>query len=67
MSRYHIMFCYFERGHRIVQVMDFKEGKIIRFTMDELEKDELPLELKDYIQGIQKDNENGELDIIKQI
>jgi len=56
------MFCYFERGQRVVQVMDFKEEQFIRFTIDELEKDELPFELKDYIRGIQKDIEDERWD-----
>lgn len=42
-----------------VQVMDSKAGQIIRFTLDELEKDELPEELKEYIRGILQDIENG--------
>ncbi|WP_251551633.1 hypothetical protein [Neobacillus muris] len=35
-----------------VQVMDSKAARIIHFTLDELEKDELPDELKVYIRGI---------------
>jgi hypothetical protein len=65
MSQYHIMFCYFERGQRVDQVIDFKEGQLIRFTIDELEKDELPKELKEYIRGIQKDFEDGGWDYIQ--
>lgn len=35
-----------------VQVMDAAEAQIIYFTLDELEKDELPVELKDYIREL---------------
>jgi phosphoribosylformylglycinamidine (FGAM) synthase PurS component len=61
--RYHIMFTYFLSGQRYIQVMDFKAGKIIRFTIDELSKDELPVELKDYIKKIRAEIENGRWDI----
>jgi hypothetical protein len=42
-----------------VQVMDRKGGQIIYFTLDELEKDELPEELKEYIRGILPDIKDG--------
>ncbi|AIM16955.1 MULTISPECIES: hypothetical protein [Neobacillus] len=42
-----------------VQVMDFKEGQIIKFTLDELEKDQLPKELKEYVRGLLPDIEDG--------
>ncbi|MED3625362.1 SMI1/KNR4 family protein [Neobacillus thermocopriae] len=42
-----------------VQVMDFKEGQIIKFTLDELDKDELPEELKKYVKGLLPDIEDG--------
>lgn len=36
-------------GDIAVQVMDFYEGRLITFTLNELEGDELPRELKEYI------------------
>jgi len=42
-----------------VQLMDFKAGKIVYCTLDELERNELPEELKEYIRGILPDIENG--------
>ncbi|MEH7094464.1 hypothetical protein [Neobacillus vireti] len=35
-----------------VQVMDPAAAQIIYFTLDELEKDELPESLKEYIRGL---------------
>lgn len=42
-----------------VQVMDSASPQIIYFTLDELEKDELPEELKEYIKGILRQIEEG--------
>ncbi|MFB3161968.1 hypothetical protein ABLO26_11370 [Neobacillus sp. 179-J 1A1 HS] len=42
-----------------VQVMDTGTPQIIYFTLDELEKDELPEELKEYIRGILPQIEDG--------
>jgi hypothetical protein len=42
-----------------VQVMDTATPQIIYFTLDELEKDELPEELKEYIRGILPQIEEG--------
>nr|WP_263323170.1 hypothetical protein [Neobacillus sp. Marseille-Q6967] len=42
-----------------VQVMDTAAPQIIYFTLDELEKDELPEELKVYIRGILPQIEDG--------
>lgn len=42
-----------------VQVMDTGTPQIIYFTLDELEKDELPEELKDYIMCILPDIKDG--------
>lgn len=39
--------------------MDTKVGKITYFIQNELEKDELPAELKEYIRSILPDNESG--------
>ncbi|MBU8919101.1 hypothetical protein BGM25_23935 [Bacillus sp. FJAT-29953] len=41
-----------------VQVMDSMAGRIIYYTLDELEKDKLPEALKEYIRGILPDIEN---------
>lgn len=55
---YHIMLTYQRVEGREVQVMDFKEGRMIRFTLDELEKNELPEEMKKLIKdNIEKINE----------
>lgn len=42
-----------------VQVMDTSAPQIIYFTLDELEKDELPEELKGYIRSILPQIEEG--------
>jgi cell wall assembly regulator SMI1 len=42
-----------------VQVMDLKNGQLIYFTLDELEKNELSAELKEYIRSILPDIEDG--------
>ncbi|MGG3846692.1 hypothetical protein [Aeribacillus composti] len=54
MSRYHIMLSYFKGRQRVVQVMDFSGAQMITFTMDELESNEMPVELKKYIKTIEK-------------
>lgn len=46
---YRIMQSYLMRKILHVRVMDFRNGRIIDFTLDELEKDELDGELKQYI------------------
>nr|WP_263327274.1 hypothetical protein [Neobacillus sp. Marseille-Q6967] len=42
-----------------VQVMDASAAQIIYLTLDELEKDELSEELKDYIRGLLPKIEEG--------
>jgi len=42
-----------------VQVMDFKAGRIIYVTLDELEKDQLSEDLKEYTRGILPDIMDG--------
>ncbi|PFO08399.1 hypothetical protein COJ85_03940 [Bacillus sp. AFS076308] len=42
-----------------VQVMDAATPQIIYFTLDELEKDDLPEDLKEYIRGILSEIEEG--------
>ncbi|MEH6992942.1 hypothetical protein V7075_09535 [Neobacillus drentensis] len=45
--------------HTQVHVMDSKGAQIIYFTLDELEKDELPEALKEYIRGILPNIQDG--------
>jgi len=61
-GRYHIMLSYFKGTKRHVQVMDFAGAQMITFTMDELENDEMPVELKKYIKTIEKDINEGKWD-----
>lgn len=42
-----------------VQVMDSAAAQIIYFTLDELDKNELPEQLKEYIRGIRPEIEEG--------
>jgi hypothetical protein len=49
------MLTYFKGQKRVVQVMDFTGAQMITFTMDELESEEMPTELKKYIKTIEKD------------
>jgi hypothetical protein len=42
-----------------VQVMDFAQGGIWRFTLDALESDELPDDLKEYIRANLEKIRNG--------
>lgn len=46
---YRIMLTYQERGILHVKVMDFHNSRIVDFTLDELEREELDQELKQYI------------------
>jgi len=61
-GRYHIMLSYFKGTKRHVQVMDFAGAQMITFTMDELESDVMPLELKKYIKTIEKEINEGKWD-----
>jgi len=61
-GRYHIMLTYFKGTKRHVQVMDFAGAQMITFTMDELESDEMPVELKKYIKTIEKEINEGKWD-----
>lgn len=47
--RYKIMYTQLKASQRYINVMDFQEGQTITFSMDELDKDELPADLKDFI------------------
>ncbi len=67
MGRYHIMLSYFKGRQRVVQVMDFSGAQMITFTMDELENDEMPVELKKYIKTIENEINEGRWDYWKRI
>lgn len=59
---YKILYTRFSGGQRLVIVFDFKCERTIEFSLDELEKDELSAELKQYIRGIRKDIDSGYFD-----
>lgn len=61
------MLTYFKGRQRVVQVMDFSGAQMITFTMDELENDEMPVELKKYIKTIEKEINEGRWDYWKRI
>ena len=63
MITYHIMMSYIQKGERIVEVMDFKRGQIIRLTMDELTNPELPEGLGEYLSSIHNDIQEGKWDV----
>ncbi|MEC1697769.1 hypothetical protein [Schinkia azotoformans] len=46
----------------MVIVFDFKNELQIEFSLDELDKDELTVELKDYIKGIREGIDSGYYD-----
>jgi hypothetical protein len=52
-SRYGIMFTVKSptSPNRKISVMDFKMGRVISFTVDEIDGDEMEEDLKDYMQG----------------
>lgn len=56
---YKILYTEFVGGRRHIHVFDFKQGQIIEFTLDELDKDELTDELKEYIAGIREQIDSG--------
>ncbi|MEC1725842.1 hypothetical protein P9E34_14070 [Schinkia azotoformans] len=59
---YKILYCRFSGGQRLVVVFDFKGEQTIEFSLDELEKEELPEELKQYIKGIREGIDSGYYD-----
>ncbi|KEF40104.1 hypothetical protein M670_00119 [Schinkia azotoformans MEV2011] len=59
---YKILYTRFVGGQRHVIVFDFKGEQTIEFTLDELEKDELTEELKEYISGIREQIDSGYFD-----
>ncbi|MBD7966267.1 hypothetical protein [Fictibacillus norfolkensis] len=52
-TRYGIMFTVKSptSPHRKVTVMDFKMGRLITFTLDEIEGEEMEEDLKEYMKG----------------
>ncbi|WP_044749423.1 hypothetical protein [Bacillus alveayuensis] len=56
---YHVMYSCIIQQTRIVKVMDFENGQIIHFTMDELEKGKLPKKLENYVLTIKEKIESG--------
>ena len=59
---YKILYCRFSGRQRLVVLFDFLVGQTIEFSLDELEKDELPDELKHYIRGIREEIDSGYFD-----
>ncbi|HHW37444.1 MAG TPA: hypothetical protein GXX18_09440 [Bacillales bacterium] len=49
---YKILYCRFSGGQGLINVFDFIGKQTIEFSLDELEKNELTDELKEYIKGI---------------
>ncbi|MCM3411448.1 hypothetical protein [Metabacillus litoralis] len=58
-DRYNIMHVYWNGPNKMIRVMDWKEGKMVGFTFDEIDKENLDLELREYIRSIKDDIENG--------
>ncbi|MEC1726913.1 hypothetical protein P9E34_19580 [Schinkia azotoformans] len=59
---YKILYCRFSGGQRLVVLFDFLVGQTIEFSLDELEKEELTEELKEYIRGIREGINSGYYD-----
>ena len=59
---YKILYTRFVSGQRRIIVFDFKRERTIEFTLDELEKDELNEEVKEYIAGIREQIDSGYFD-----
>jgi len=58
-NRYHIMYVYWSGQNKMIKVIDFKEGRMIKFTIDEIDKNNLDPELKEYIRSIKNDIMDG--------
>lgn len=56
---YKILYTRFSGGQRLITVFDFMNGQIIEFSLDELNKEELTEELKEYIAGIREQINSG--------
>lgn len=62
MIMYHMMYTKTENGTRIVQVMDFRHAQMIRFDMSDYYEEKLPQPLKEFIDSVKKDIEEGKWD-----
>lgn len=58
-DRYRIMYVYWSGQNKMIKVMDFKEARMIKFTIDEIDKNNLDPELKEYIRSIKNDILDG--------
>lgn len=58
-ERYNIMHVYWKGQNKLIKVMDWKEAKMISFTIDEINKENLDPELREYIRSIKKEIEDG--------
>lgn len=56
---YKILYTVWYGGQRKVAVFDFKKGTLIEFTMDEIEKHNLDIDLVQYICGIKDRIDSG--------
>lgn len=59
---YKILYTKLVGGQRLVTVFDFKGEQTIEFSLDELQKNELTEELKEYIYGIRENIDKGYFD-----
>ncbi|WP_338788832.1 hypothetical protein [Metabacillus sp. FJAT-53654] len=58
-DRYNIMHVYWNGPYKMIKVMDWRDGRMIGFTIDEIDKDNLDPELREYIRSIKDDIESG--------
>lgn len=58
-NRYHIMYVYWKGQNKLIRVMDWKEARMINFTLDEIDKNNLDAELREYIRSIKNEIEDG--------
>jgi hypothetical protein len=56
---YKLLYTSWYGGQRKVTVFDFKRGRTIEFTIDEIEKDKLDCNLKEYIITIKPKIDTG--------
>ncbi|WP_458412800.1 hypothetical protein ACNQFZ_18615 [Schinkia sp. CFF1] len=59
---YKILYTRLFGGQRFIVVFDFVNEKIIEFSPDELDKEELTEELKKYVSGIREQIDSGYYD-----
>ncbi len=58
-DRYHIMYAYWSGQNKMIKVMDFKEARMIKFTIDEIDKENSDSEWREYIRSIMDQIEEG--------